>query len=109
MTEPVGQKWMPVVNQSDDDYDIKVYHIEDGLRKELTDSKQWVAADKWYNIKVIPRKAQKEGHTVNFGITYTQDWMPQQMSMYLFINGEKDKLAWPESGNSPQKIAIKQQ
>lgn len=108
MTEPVGQKWMPVVNQSDDDYDIKVYHIEDGLRKELTDSKQWVAADKWYNIKVIPRKAQKEGHTVNFGITYTQDWMPQHMSMYLFINGEKEKLAWPESGNSPQKIAIKQ-
>ena len=106
MTEPVGQKWMPVVDQSDLDYEIKVY---DYLQRELTSPSQWVAADTWYNIKVIPRNANKIGDVVNFGITYTQDWLPQLMSLYLFINGERNNIAWPESGDSPQKIAILQQ
>ena len=106
ITEPVGQKWMPVVDQSDLDYEIKVY---DYLQRELTSPSQWVAADTWYNIKVIPRNANKIGDIVNFGITYTQDWLPQLMSLYLFINGERNNIAWPESGDSPQKIAILQQ
>ena len=106
MTEPIGQKWMPVVDQSDMDYTIKVYDLS---YRELTSPSQWVAADTWYNIKVIPRNADKAGDIVNFGITYTQDWMPSEMSMYLLINGENNKIAWPNSGNSPQRIAILQQ
>jgi hypothetical protein len=34
--------------------------------------------------------------------------MPSGMSMYLFINGKVDEIAWPNSGSDPKIIEIKQ-
>ena len=105
MSEPIGQVWTPIVDKADTDYAIKVYTIS-GV--EITDANQWVAADTWYNIKVIPLDPTNVGDVVKFGITYRQNWMPSGMSMYLFINGKVDEIAWPNSGSDPKIIEIKQ-
>ena len=105
MSEPLGQLWTPVVDKADTDYSIKVYNIS-GV--EITDPNQWVAADTWYNIKVVPLDPTNAGDVVKFGITYRQNWMPSGMSMYLFINGKTDEIAWPNSGSDPKIIEIKQ-
>ena len=105
MSEPIGQVWTPIVDKADTDYAIKVYTIS-GV--EITDAHQWVAADTWYNIKVIPLDPANVGDVVKFGITYRQNWMPSGMSMYLFINGKADEIAWSNSGNDPKIIEIKQ-
>jgi hypothetical protein len=105
MSEPIGQVWTPIVDKADTDYAIKVYNVS-GV--EITDANQWVAADTWYNIKVIPLDPANVGDVVKFGITYRQNWMPSGMSMYLFINGKVDEIAWPNSGSDPKIIEIKQ-
>ena len=105
MSEPVGQVWTPVVDKADTDYDIKVFNTS-GV--EITDENQWVAADTWYNIKVVPLDPSNAGDVVKFGVTYKQSWMPSGMSMYLFINGKADEIAWPNSGSDPKIIEIKQ-
>ena len=105
LTGPTGQMWTPVVDKSDTEYQIKVY--DDGGTL-LGASGNWIAADKWYKIVVIPLKAENSGTIVKFGITYTQDWMPDGTSMYLIINGKAGEIAWPESGNDPKIIEIKQ-
>lgn len=105
MSEPLGQVWTPVVDKADTDYSIKVFNTA-GV--EITDPAQWVAADAWYNIKVIPLDPGNAGDVVRFGITYRQNWMPSGMSMYLFINGKVDEIAWPNSGSDPKIIEIKQ-
>lgn len=103
MSEPVGQTWTPVVDKADTEYAIKVYNVSG---TEITDKSQWVAADTWYNIKVIPLNPANAGAKVKFGITYRQNWMPSGMSMYLFINGKVDEIAWPNSGSDPKLIEI---
>jgi hypothetical protein len=105
LTRPTNQLWSPVIDKSDTEYEIRVYN-EAGDR--LTDPADWKAADSWYRIVVLPLNAENSGAVVRFGITYTQEWMPDGTSMYLMINGKADEIAWPESGNDPKIIEIKQ-
>ena len=105
MSEPLGQKWTPVVDKSDTEYAIKVYDV---AGNEITDEANWVAADTWYNVKVVPLNPLNSGDVVKFGITYKQGWMPSGMSLYLFINGKVGEIAWPNSGSDPKIIEITQ-
>lgn len=105
LTKPDNQRWSPVIDKSDTEYEIRVYNELGNL---LTDPADWKAADSWYRIVVIPLNADNSGDVVKFGITYTQEWMPVGTSMYLLINGKADEIAWPESGNDPKIIEIKQ-
>lgn len=108
MDRPAGQLWTPVHNQAMSDYEIRVYR-SDAPTVQLTDPDTWVAdSEHWYKIVLIPLNPANSGTTVNFGITYTQDWMPTGSSLYLFINGKVDDIAWPESGNDPKIIEVKQ-
>ena len=105
LMKPAGQQWTPAIDKLNTDYEIRVY---DNLGVPLTDPSDWVASDSWYRIVVIPLKPENTGVVVKFGITYHQDWMPDGKSVYLFINGKVDEIAWPESGNDPNYIEIKQ-
>lgn len=105
LEKPAGQLWTPVIDKSDTEYEIRVYD-EGGTR--VLDPADWKASDNWYQIMILPLKAENAGTTVKFGITYTQSWMPAGTSMYLIINGKADDIAWPDSGNDPKIIEIKQ-
>ena len=105
LTRPTNQLWTPVVDKSDTEYEIRVYDATGTL---LVDPADWKASDNWYRIVVLPLNAANAGSVVRFGITYTQDWMPAGTSMYLFINGTAGEIAWPDSGNDPKIIEIKQ-
>ena len=105
LTRPTDQLWVPVTDQLSSDYEIRVYNH---LGEKLDNPAQWVASDNWYRIVVLPLQPDHTGVTVKFGITYHQDWMPDGNSIYLFINGKADEIAWPESGNDPKIIEIKQ-
>ena len=105
MTSPKGQTWVPTIYHSPADYAVKVY--KNGV--ELTEPEQWVAGNEWYNIKVIPLDPDNVGQRVKFGITYTATWMHAGTSLYLFINGKADNIAWPDSGSDPKMIEILQE
>lgn len=104
MSAPVGQHWVPTLRQSDSDYEVRVY--QKGAR--ITDMSQLVASSDWYNIKIVPLKPERVGNVVDFGISYTASWMDPSSSMFLFINGHLGDIAWPESGDDPKIIRIKQ-
>lgn len=103
--KPAGQLWTPAIDQLSSDYELRVYNH---LGERLTEQSQWVASDNWYKIVVLPLNPENSGVVVRFGITYHQDWMPDGKSIYLFVNGKADEIAWPDSGNDPQIIEIKQ-
>lgn len=119
MSSPTGQMWMPSLRQASNLCVIRVYKEIDALTRELVyttetsvtdsslrDGSKLVAYNGWYNIKVLPIDADFEGK-VAFGITYTQDWM-NAGSRYLLINGEVDRIIWPNSGNEARLINIQQ-
>ncbi|MBR5476443.1 MAG: FimB/Mfa2 family fimbrial subunit [Bacteroidaceae bacterium] len=109
MTNPIGQKWVPTIKGHKEDFDIVVYRDYNGIMTRITDANDYVASEYWYNIKVIPKNPALDGEKFEFGITCTTDWSPGvNSSVYLLINGEQNNIAWPESGNSPQLIEIKQ-
>lgn len=101
MEAPQGQKWVPVLDRSPADFTLKVYYDD----KLLTDPNDYIAADGFYTIKVIAGKADNVDETVRLGITYTPSWLGK--STHLLINGG-ETIAWPNSGNDPQFIEIKQ-
>lgn len=105
MMKPAGQLWTPAIDQLSSDYELRVYNH---LGERLTEQSQWVASDNWYKIVVLPLNPENSGVVVKFGITYHQDWMPDGKSIYLFVNGKADEIAWPDSGNDPKIIEIKQ-
>lgn len=108
MDKPEMQTWTPVVNKANTEYEIRVYK-SNAPDVQLTDPADWVAdSENWYRIVVIPLNPANSGTEVDFGITYTQSWMPDGSSLYLFINGTSEKIAWPNSGSDPKIIRIRQ-
>lgn len=105
MSAPLEQIWDVAINDTETDYEIKVY---DEAGNDLEDQNQWKASNSWYNIKIIPLNPNKTGNILKFGITYHPSWMPDTESMYLMINGKADAIAWPNSGNDPKIIEILQ-
>ena len=106
MTAPAGQVWTPsLVNQSEADYEIRVY--KNGTL--ITQASQMVASSDWYNIKIVPLNPERVGTVVKFGISHKASWMHEGTRLYLLINGKADAIAWPNSGNDPKIIEIRQQ
>ena len=109
MTNPLGQKWLPTIKGHKEDFEIVVYRDDNGSLTKITDTNEYVASDCWYNIRVIPTNPDLDGEIFEFGITCTTDWSPGiNNSVYLLINGEQNSIAWPNSGDNPQLIQIKQ-
>lgn len=119
MVSPTGQMWLPTLRSASDRCEIRVYKEVDAITRELVytteesvtdeslkDGSKLVAYTGWYNILVIPTDASYTG-IAHLGITYSQEWMGTG-ARYLLINGEADKIIWPNSGNDPRIIDIQQ-
>ncbi len=104
ISAPVGHQWVPTFTQSESDYEIRVY--KNGVR--VTNPAEFVAGADWYNIKIVPLNPDLVGNKVKFGISYTASWMNASTSLYLFINGKSDAIAWKNSGTDPKIIEITQ-
>ena len=107
--------WKPtIVNNTASNYRIKVY---DGDNNELLyDSDNSEEEDLktnykgWFKIVVIPTKQVPDNKKFIFGISCSVH--PSGFSsedFYLFINGEIDKIAWPNSGTDRKFIEITQE
>ena len=107
--------WKPtIVNNTASNYRIKVY---DGDNNELLyDSDNSEKEDLktnykgWFKIVVIPTRQDPDNKKFIFGISCSVH--PSGFSsedFYLFINGENDKIAWPNSGTDRKFIEITQE
>ena len=81
---------------------LQPYYRSSNLQKDLGAC----PANGWYRIVVFPLSSDHAGTTsIDFTISYYQAWTEQYI--HLYINGEYDKIRWPESGNNPKIIKIK--
>lgn len=108
MKAPEGQQWTPAIHNSESNFAIRVYRQKDGGGMEyLQNENDWTASDKWYKVQLIPRDEELVGTVFALGITTTLTSINQ--TMYLLINGEDaETIRWPESGNDPRLIEVKQ-
>lgn len=117
ITKPANQAWTPTLTDASmSEYAITVYRINSGIGTKVYDtrddvnypSSNLIAADDWYEIRVFPitSTTPPEGKKVTLGITYRQTWMGIEDRLYLFINGEADDTAWPNSGSDTKFIEI---
>lgn len=109
ITGPENVNWTPVLpGAAGDSYAVKVY-LNDMLQ---TEPYHRTTPGNPYTIKVIPLKSDNmtgDGAKVKFGITYKPEWLGETSKAYfLLINGEAGKPAWPNSGDAPDVIEIKQ-
>ena len=111
-----GYPWLPnILGFTPTQYTLRVYKVNDSEEKLVYDSKkvgdQELKTDYigWFKIVVIPDDPQKKNAVVNLGITCSihPSGFPSD-DFFLFINGENDKIAWPNSGNDRKFIQIKQ-
>ena len=129
LNAPMGKKWTPtIINQPATEYVIRVYLGEELKYSTFAnDNKQdatvLVAADEWYNIKVIPSKPLDTGvaeKIFKLGITSSLSWVKNGevvedsgSPMFLFINGQQNDISWQiegknTAGDDPTLIEIKQ-
>lgn len=94
MTYPQGQTWMPTLEGSAADFEIRVY--ERDSKTPVTG--QIEASEKWYTIKVVPLKPSAADGTLrkaSLMVVYTPSWLNELD--FLMINGTNDHdLAWGE-------------
>lgn len=114
---PATVEWKPVFMGSKQNYQIRVYHVNNKLeenRDVIFDSavagKQGnigaCKAGEWYHIVVFPlRHDGADSSVIEFGISYFQQWTDQYINLY--VNGEYDNIRWPNSGNNPKIINIR--
>ena len=112
-----GYPWLPnIIGGSTAEYTIKVYQVVDNGDKTLVYDSSKNGSDQglktnytgWFRIVVIPEE-QETNAIVSLGITCTihPSGFPSD-DFFLFINGENDKIAWPNSGNDRKFIQITQ-
>ena len=114
MTAPTEKTWTPTFKASQTDYAIRVYSQDGKTLKystivgdNINVTKNLVASEDWYMIKIIPLNQKKANGTVNLGITYKIS--DNSTPFYLFINGTAENdIRWPNSGSDPKFIQIKQ-
>ena len=116
ITSPSNVQWKPGITGTKENYKVRVYNHTTGPEKGklLFDSSDpnlqkdlgACPANGWYRIVVFPLSSDHAGTTsIDFTISYYQAWTGQYI--HLYINGEYDKIRWPESGNNPKIIKIK--
>lgn len=109
--------WRPtIIDNIATHWSIKVYKVDDGSGETLVydsgeDGEQELKTDYigWFRIVVIPENGNPENKTFTLGIACTihPSGFPSE-GFYLFINGENDDIAWPDSGNDRKFIEITQ-
>ncbi len=114
ITAPVREElWKPVfMGGTKENYMIRVYgHNVEPLYETGNNEKEaalGVCADntEWFRILVFPLSPDGAGNdNIEFGITYYQMWTDQWINLY--INGEYERIRWPDSGDNPKVIKIK--
>lgn len=120
-----GYVWKPtIVDASSANYRIEVYKqsIPGGAYDDLvyaatasttTTNKLETAYNKytgWFQIKVIPTNTVATDTEFTFGIAcgVHPSGFPSE-DFFLFINGENNQIAWPNSGIDRKFIVIKQE
>ena len=101
---PIGGLWTPTLSgASNDDYEIRLY--ERGSSEKLADNTVTVTdanKDKWYTIKVVPKKSTLVGRKATLSISYTNLYLGAEYAYLLQINGgEESHLAWIEKNPQP--------
>lgn len=114
---PNNVQWKPVFMGSKENYQIRVYHLDENLaqsEKAIFDSGVQGAQDnigvcaagEWYHIVVFPLSDEgADKNNIEFGISYYQEWTDQYINLY--VNGEYNNIRWPNSGNNPKIINIR--
>ncbi len=111
-------EWKPVFMGSKENYQIRVYHLNSSLvetsttpiydtgNESLQDNLGACKEGEWYHIVIFPLSDDgADNTTIEFGISYYQAWTDQYINLY--VNGEYDKIRWPNSGDNPKIINIK--
>ena len=116
-TPPTGEyAWKPtMLDNSPENYQILVYKDGDESMEvydsndETNDQDLKTVYEGWFLIKVIPEKSERVNDIFTLGISCSihPSGFPSE-NFFLFINGENDDIAWPNSGNDRKFIAIKQ-
>lgn len=114
---PESVAWKPVFMGSKENYQIRVYKVNNKLVQSndvLFDSgvegKQdnigACGAGEWFHIVVFPLSDDGADDTeIEFGISYYQEWTDQYINLY--VNGEYGNIRWPNSGDNPKIINIR--
>ena len=114
---PETVEWKPVFMGSKENYQIRVYHVNDKLVQDeetIFDSavvgKQGnigaCKAGEWYHIIIFPLSDSGADMTsIEFGVSYYQQWTDQYINLY--VNGEYENIRWPNSGDNPKIINIR--
>lgn len=119
VSEVTGYPWRPnIVGGSSADYKIKVYLVPDSGSEELVYDSSLSSSDQdlktkykgWFKIVVIPLNQDKVNTKINLAISSSihPSGFPSD-DFFLFINGENDNIAWPNSGDDRKFIQITQQ
>lgn len=115
--KPNDVQWKPVIMGSKENYQIRVYKVNQNLVQSSgilydTDVKEKqgdlgaVESGEWFHIVVFPKSADGENNTtIEFGISYYQKWTDQYINLY--VNGEYGNIKWPNSGDNPKIINIR--
>lgn len=109
---PESVQWKPTIMGSKENYKTRVYSYpydklvfdsSDPLKQSFLNNCEDY---EWFRILVFPLSSEGAGTAeIDFGISYYQDWTDQYINLY--INGDYDKIRWPESGNDPKIIKIR--
>ena len=114
---PADVEWKPVFMGSKENYQIRVYHVNNKLVENKTaifdSAKEGMqgnigecGAGEWYHIVIFPLSDDGADKTeIEFGISYYQKWTDQYINLY--VNGEYGNIRWPNSGNNPKIINIR--
>jgi hypothetical protein len=117
ITAPENVEWKPAFMGSKENYQIRVYHLNNKLvegTEAIFDSavagKQGnigeCGAGEWYHIVIFPLSHDGADSTeIEFGISYYQAWTDQYINLY--VNGEYGNIRWPNSGSNPKLINIR--
>lgn len=102
MTEPIGEPiWTPtIVNYSEQDFEVKIYSGGTRIQPPVA------ASNDYYTICVIAKNPDNIGAVARLGIVYIPSWLDEKS--FLLINGDPTRIAWPNSGQLPEIIEIRQ-
>ena len=113
---PEEVKWKPGITGTKENYRIRIYKgvtsgnmkgeiAYDSAVNNLQANLGYCKQNEWFRIVVFPLSGDGAGkNNIDFTISYYQEWTDQYI--HLYINGEYDRIRWPESGTNPKIITI---
>lgn len=108
---PEDVSWKPAITGSKESYQIRIYNHAgvlafDSGNDELQNNLGCCKQNQWFRVVVFPLSSKGAGeNSIDFSISYYQEWTDQYI--HLYINGEYDRIRWPDSGTNPKIITIR--